>query len=86
MVASLVLICLVLSAGLSRELGGWGPVLLAGLSVVWLVVNGSMEGVVLVSLSAEHGVTGADLTGVAGLGLAATGRFLSCVNGGRNEI
>jgi hypothetical protein len=86
MVTSLVLVCLVLSAGVSRELGGWGPVLLAGLSIVWLVVNGSMEGVVLVSLSAQHGITGADLTGVAGLGLAAYRAIPWLRQRGRNKI
>jgi hypothetical protein len=76
MVAALVLACLVLTAGVSRELGGWGAALLAGLSVVWLRVNGSMEGLTIVDLSATHGITGADLAGAAGLGLAA-------VQGGR---
>jgi hypothetical protein len=70
MVAALVLVGLVLSAGVNRDLGGWGPALLAALSVGWLVVNGPVEGVVLVKLSAGHGITGADLAGVAGLGLA----------------
>ena len=69
--ASLVLACLVLSAGVNRELGGWGAFLLAGFSLLWLAVNGSMEGVVLVVLAPSHGFTGADLAGVAGLVLAA---------------
>jgi predicted cobalt transporter CbtA len=71
MVPSFVLLCLVLSAGFSRELGGWGAALLAGLSVWWLAVNGTVEGVVLIEFSAAHGISGADLTGIAGLGLAA---------------
>jgi hypothetical protein len=70
MVAALVLAGLVLSAGVNHDLGGWGPALLAVLSVWWLVVNGPVEGVVLVQVSEGHGITGADLAGVAGLAVA----------------
>jgi hypothetical protein len=70
MVAALVLAGLVLSAGVNRDLGGWGPALLAVLSVWRLVVNGPVEGVVLVQVSEGHGITGADLAGVAGLAVA----------------
>jgi hypothetical protein len=70
-VASPVLVCLRLSAGFSQELGGEGVGSRAGFSVLWLVVNGSMEGVVVRTLSPTHRITGAELTGVAGLGQAA---------------
>ena len=71
MLASVVLACLVLSAGFSAQLGGRGVVLLAAMSLLWLLVNGPMEGAVLVKVSKQHGFTAADLAGVAGLGLAA---------------
>jgi hypothetical protein len=65
-----VLACLVVAAGLSCRFGLAGSATLAAISIVWLTVNGPMEGAVLVQLSATHGITGADLAGVAGLGLA----------------
>jgi hypothetical protein len=66
-----VLAGLVVAAGLSGRFGLTGAVTLAAISIAWLTVNGPMEGSVLVQLSATHGITGADLAGVAGLGLAA---------------
>jgi hypothetical protein len=70
-VAAVVLAGLVLAAGLSGRSGVVGTVALAALSVLWLLVNGPMEGPVLVDLSATHGITGGDLAGLVGLGLAA---------------
>jgi hypothetical protein len=70
-VAAAVLAGLVLAAGLSGRFGVVGAVALAVISVLWLLVNGPMEGPVLVEFSAGHGITGADLAGVVGLGLAA---------------
>jgi hypothetical protein len=84
-VAAVVLVCLVLSAGFTSWSSGWGAALLAGLSVLWLVVNNPMEGVVLVQLSAGHGITGADLTGLAGLALA-TSRGASALRRGRRNL
>jgi hypothetical protein len=75
-VAALVLAGLVLTAGLSGRFGMAGAVALAGMSVLWLVVNGPMEGPTLVVLTRGHGITGGDLAGLAGLGLAAY-RFAS---------
>lgn len=71
MIAAIVLVGLVLTAGLSGLLRTGGALALAVMSILWLVVNGPMEGPVLVRLSGAHGITGADLAGVAGLGLAA---------------
>lgn len=71
MLAALVLAALVLAAGLGGRFGRTGNVALAALSVLWLFVNGPMEGPTLVVLTANHGVTGADLTALVGLGLAA---------------
>jgi hypothetical protein len=70
--AALVLAALVLAAGLSSSFGIGGALALAAISVLWLVVNGPMEGPILVGLSATHGITGGDLAGIAGLGLAGS--------------
>ena len=48
-----------------------GAAAMAVLSVLWLLVNGPVEGVVLVPVTADHGLTGADVAGLAGLALAA---------------
>ena len=71
MIAALALAGLVLAAGLSARFGVPGAVALAAMSVLWLLVNGPMEGPVLVRLSKGHGITGADLASIVGLGLAA---------------
>jgi hypothetical protein len=70
-VAAIVLAGLVLAAGLSGKFGMGGAATLAAVSLLWLVVNGPMEGPVLVKFAAGLGFTGADLAGVTGLGLAA---------------
>lgn len=70
MVAAIVLVGLVLAAGLSGMFRMVGVAVLAAVSLLWLVVNGPMEGPVLVTVTAAHGVTGADLAGFAGLALA----------------
>ena len=66
MLVGLVLVALVLAAWWRR------PVPLAALSVLWLVVNEPMEGAVLFSVTDTRGLTAADLTGLAGLALAAS--------------
>jgi hypothetical protein len=48
-----------------------GTVLLALLSVLWLLVNSDFEGPVLLTVVEDHGLTTADLVGLAGLILAA---------------
>jgi hypothetical protein len=48
-----------------------GIVLLVLLSIVWLTVDSDWEGAVIVDVSASHGLTSADLVGLAGLGWAA---------------
>jgi hypothetical protein len=70
-VAALVLAGLVLAAGLSGRFGMAGAAALAVISLLWLVVNGPMEGPVLVVVVRGHGLTGGDLAGLVGLGLAA---------------
>ena len=71
MLASLVLASLVLAAGTLRRNGRLGALLLGALSLTWLLVNDPMEGVILLTVTPTHGLTGADLAGLAGLGLAA---------------
>jgi hypothetical protein len=68
--AALVLVALVLAAGLSARFGMPGALTLAAMSILWLVVNKPMEGPVLVVVVRGHGLTGGDLAGLAGLGLA----------------
>lgn len=70
-IAALVLAGLVLTAGLSPTSGRSGAVVLVAMSVLWLLVNGPMEGRVLLAVTSGHGVTGADLAGLTGLALAA---------------
>ena len=47
-----------------------GVVLLALLSLVWLLVDGRFEGLVLLDLTSHNGLTTSDLVGVLGLVLA----------------
>jgi hypothetical protein len=70
MIAAFVLAGLVVAAGLSGRFGLSGAATLAALSLLWLVVNGPMEGPILVTFSTARGITGGDLAGVAGLVLA----------------
>ena len=70
MLAGLVLVLLVVSAGLAGWVGRPGVVALALTSVLWLVVNQPVEGEVLLRVSTSHGLTSADLAGLAGLVMA----------------
>ncbi|QNN54047.1 hypothetical protein [Nocardioides mesophilus] len=70
MPAALLLLALVLAAGTLGRTGRQGAVALALLSVLWLLANSPMEGPTLVHVTGSHGLTGADLTGLAGLALA----------------
>ena len=68
--AALVLVALVVLAAAGRRLGWWGAVSLAGVSLLWLLLNAPMEGAVLVHFTDAHGLTAADLAGFAGLLIA----------------
>ncbi len=70
MLAAVSLCALVAAAGLGDRWGRHGAVLLAGVSVLWLLLNAPMEGVVLFTVTASRGLTGADLAGLVGLALA----------------
>ncbi len=65
-----VLAALVVAAGTGDRTGRPGAVVLAVVSVLWLLVNNPVEGVLLVPVTADHGLTGADVAGLAGLALA----------------
>lgn len=71
MLAGVALAALVLAAGLSAQAGRAGALVLAFVSVVWLLVNAPMEGETLVVVTASHGLNSADLGGLVGLALAA---------------
>jgi hypothetical protein len=71
MLAGLALVALVLAAGLAPGRGRRGAAALAVVSVLWLALNKPMEGPVLLTVMPDHGLVGADLAGLAGLGLAA---------------
>jgi len=71
MLAAVVLVALVVLAGVSAETRAAGAVALGVISVVWLAVNRSMEGQILWTVTPSHGLTAADLAGLAGLLLAA---------------
>ncbi|MBH0121508.1 hypothetical protein M1M07_25725 [Rhodococcus sp. HM1] len=72
---SLVALCLLVAAStwcLAR------PHLLSSLSaaatsVLWILLNGPVEGQVLYSVTAHHGLTEADLLAAAGMGIAVWG-------------
>lgn len=70
MLAAVVLALLVLVAGTGDRTGRPGAVLLAGLAVLWTATSTPMEGPLLLFLSDEHGITGADLVSVIAFGLA----------------
>ena len=70
MLAAVVLVALVLVAALSGPYGARGALALAAVSVLWFFVNGPMEGLILIRFTRANGLTGGDLAGLAGLGLA----------------
>ncbi|MCW2792445.1 MAG: hypothetical protein JWO76_1543 [Nocardioides sp.] len=70
MLTGLALAALVLTAGLAPRFGRPGAVALAAVSVLWFLVNKPVEGDTLVYVTHDHGLTSADLGGVAGLLLA----------------
>lgn len=45
----------------------------AATSVLWILLNGPLEGQVLYSVTAHHGLTEADLLAAAGMGVAVWG-------------
>ncbi|PXW35323.1 UNVERIFIED_CONTAM: hypothetical protein DES50_101268 [Williamsia faeni] len=43
---------------------------LIGVSVLWVLLNGPIEGAIIYSFTSTNGLTESDLLGVAGLGIA----------------
>jgi hypothetical protein len=70
MLSGLALVALVLAAAAAPVHGRPGAVVLASASLLWLGLNSSMEGPVLLSVTSSHGLVAADLGGLVGLGLA----------------
>ena len=70
MIAGLVLCALLVAAATVYRTGRAGAVLLGLLSLLWFVVNGSMEGDVLWTVVRGHGLTAGDLVGLVGLALS----------------
>jgi hypothetical protein len=67
--AALLALAMVLAAWMGRR-QRIGTVILALLSLVWLTVDRDWEGGIIVVVDSRHGLTTADLVGVAGLVLA----------------
>jgi hypothetical protein len=70
LIPGLVLGALVVAAVLAGRYGRPAAVLLVVVSVLWVLVNHPMEGETLLPLSHGHGLTAADMGGLAGLVLA----------------
>lgn len=70
-----LLLTMFLAAGLGARHRA-GAVALALVSLVWLLVDSSFEGVVLIDVTASNGLTTSDLVGVLGFVLAL-GQWLS---------
>ena len=77
----LLLVAMVVIAGTGDRTGRPGAVLLAAVSVLWLLDNHGFEGKILWTVSPTHGLTAGDLVGFAG-GLVAVWRWFE---GGRRR-
>ena len=69
----LTVVALLAAMGLAAVIGRrqrTGSVLLALLSLLWLLVNHSFEGAILVSFTSTKGLTSSDLVGLAGFVLS----------------
>lgn len=74
---ALVLLALVICCGFAARLGRAGAAILGWLSLAWIPLNHTMEGPTLLTLSASHGVTTADMASLGGLIVAAYVWFTS---------
>jgi len=70
-ISGLALVLLLVTAGTADRTGAFGPWALLAASLLWLVLNKQMEGHIIWRVSDHHGLTAADLAGLAGLALAA---------------
>lgn len=69
MTASLCLVVLLLAARFTYRRGARAGYWLIAASVLWLALDKSLEGPTLVHFDEDHGLTGADLSGLLGLAL-----------------
>ncbi|MGH3365532.1 MAG: hypothetical protein ACRDOW_12480 [Nocardioidaceae bacterium] len=70
MISGLALVLLLVAAGTADRTGSFGAWALLAASLLWLLLNKQMEGYILWAVSDHHGLTAADLAGLAGLALA----------------
>lgn len=68
--SGLLLTAVVVAAGVAFRFGRVGAVVLASLSLLWLLNNQRLEGGTLIYFSGGHGLNNTDLPGLAGLALA----------------
>lgn len=71
MTAALALLVLVLAFRFTYRRGPRAGYVLIAASLLWLALDKSMEGRTLIHLDGDHGLTGADLSGLLGLALGA---------------
>ncbi|SDH05178.1 hypothetical protein [Pseudonocardia oroxyli] len=70
MIPALVLLALVVLAAVSSRTGLGGSIALGLAGLAWLLVNSSVEGIVLLRFTPQNGLTGADLAGLAAIAIA----------------
>jgi len=72
----LLILAIVLLAGLTpvlpRTAGRVAALVLTGLGVAWLLVNGPMEGATLLIIEPGHGITVADILSVGAFAVAGS--------------
>jgi hypothetical protein len=66
-IAGVVLVVLVLTARFTHRRGPRAGYLLIVVSVVWLVVDKTVEGPTIIGFTKNHGLTAADLAGLVGI-------------------
>lgn len=69
MIAGLVLVALVLTVRFTRLRGARAGYLLVLVGLLWLLVDKAMEGPTVLYVSADHGLTAADLAGLVAVAL-----------------
>jgi hypothetical protein len=92
MTGALALLLLILAARFTRGRGPRAGLWLVAASVLWLVLDKPMEGSTVLRMTKNHGISGADLSGIAGVALGLhqawplvvrRARQLRLVRGGR---
>ena len=70
MLPGLVLAGLVVLAAVAPQTGRTGAAALGMTSLLWLIVNGPVEGAIVLPVTKAHGLTSADFAGLAGLAVS----------------